>query len=365
MQWLTALLAFATTMLIFAIVVSTLVETIHRIWGLRSQGMRLMLENLFTRVVEPKLGGDAKVTAPEFATLIMENRAANPTAGARRPGRLGRLLRWFVDASVMTDIPVEVFTQKLADNRIVGAMDKLTDDVVKEIALNYETFGEEVSTFFERRARLFSVCVAIVVAWLFYIHPYNLAVAYLENPDVAETVAGRASDTYAALDRLQEKLAGLEAKTEDAGTQDSEELRAAIDAMKTDIAAAKDQTEKLEGMGVPIGWPVSDGLGECTLGAVVTGCVTKIFGQTLIFPSVLDAVWLLFGGLLVGLGSPFWAQAVSSLTATRDVTRKITEIVAPASTRLEPMLGAEMAPLAEPTALATFKTALKGMPEPE
>ena len=51
MQWLTALLAFAVTMLMFAIIVSTLVEMVHRIFHLRALGMRLMLENLYNRVI--------------------------------------------------------------------------------------------------------------------------------------------------------------------------------------------------------------------------------------------------------------------------------------------------------------------------
>ncbi|OWK21644.1 hypothetical protein AJ88_18185 [Mesorhizobium amorphae CCBAU 01583] len=72
MQWLTALLAFATTMLMFAIVVSTLVEMIHRIFGLRAKGMQLMLGNLYSRVILPKLTkseGDAKelLTPQQFA----------------------------------------------------------------------------------------------------------------------------------------------------------------------------------------------------------------------------------------------------------------------------------------------------------
>ena len=54
MQWLGAALAFATTMLFFSIVVSTLVEMIHRFAGLREKGLQLMLESLFKKVVEPQ-----------------------------------------------------------------------------------------------------------------------------------------------------------------------------------------------------------------------------------------------------------------------------------------------------------------------
>ena len=359
MQWITAVLAFATTMLVFAIVVATLVETIHRIWGFRSQGMRLMLENLYTRMIEPKLTGDKKLTAAEFATLIMENRAVTPTEGARKPGRLGRLLRWLVDASVMTDIPVEVFTQKLADNRIVGAADTFTDEIVKDVAVQYEAFGKEVSTFFERRARLLSVFVAMAVAWLFYVHPYNLAVRYVESPEIAQAMADRAEDTYASYETLRKELGKLESTAGTVDAEGTEELNTAIDDFRNAVEKAQSESETLQDVGVPLGWPAASGLEACESFPFVRDCRAELFGSAWAIPSLIDALWLVLGGLLVGLGAPFWAQAVSSLTATRDVTRKIAEIVSPGQApvrgamRLE-TLAAAAAP--EPLALATFKT---------
>ena len=92
MQWLTALLAFATTMLLFAVVVSTMVEMVHRIFRLRRKGLRLMLENLYSRVIEPKLKG-AKPTAEKFADIILENRAV---LAAGDPEKRGLRVGFFI-----------------------------------------------------------------------------------------------------------------------------------------------------------------------------------------------------------------------------------------------------------------------------
>ena len=119
---------------------------------------------------------------------------------------LKKFLRWFVDWAVVTDMPVEVFTQKLADNRIVGNAGALTDEVIKDIAQKYEAFCAEVSTYFESRARLLSVAMAFVVAWFFYVHPYKLAVTYFKNPEIAQAVADQAADVQAEYAVLVEKL---------------------------------------------------------------------------------------------------------------------------------------------------------------
>ena len=357
MQWLTALLAFATTMLIMAIVVSTLVETIHRIWKFRSKGMRLMLENLYMRVIEPKLDKDTRPSAAEFASIIMENRAATPTDGAIARGRLSQAIRWLVDAWVMTDIPVEVFTQKLADNRIVGAVDAFTDEFVQDLAIHYEAFGKEVTTFFERRARLISVCVALLVAWGFHIHPYNLALSYLENPELAEAMADRSEETYANYQDLEAKMNAFEQTL--AGVEDAsaEELQKAFDAFKTNVTEIGRESEDLKEMGVPIGWGEVAAYQACAGVPLVTGCQTSWFGWQFPIPSLVDAVWLSLGGLLIGLGAPFWAQAVSSITATRDLSRKISEIVLPGTTPAAPGIPAEGVPPREPLAVKTFNMA--------
>jgi hypothetical protein len=357
MQWLTALLAFATTMLIFAIIVSTLVELLHKVIGYRSQGLRLMLENLYDKVIAPQIVKGGTLKAADFATFIMENRAVAPREGegeAKR-GRISEAIHRFVDASVMTDIPVEVFTQKLADNRIVEAADNLTQEVIDDIAQKYEAFGKEASTLFERRARVFSVITAFVVAWAFYVHPYKLAVTYFKNPEIAQSVADRSADVHAEYRALVDRLE--EAKADGSvSAADTDQLRAAIKALQDKVGDAQKQTKELANMGVPVGWPDQSDMKPCAGINLMSDCKRDIMGAFWTQPSIGSALWLLIGGLLVGLGAPFWAQAVSNLTASRDVTRKITDIVNPqgaAGTAGARALG--YAPSARSTSFAAFK----------
>ena len=345
MQWLTALLAFATTMLIFAVIVSTFVELLHRAFKLRGKGMQLMLENLYTRAIEPHLTNEQKekMSAGEFATIIMENRAIARQDDGQQRSRIGTFFHRLIDSSSMTDIPVEVFTQKLADSRIVGKAENFTGEVLQDIAQKYEAFGHEVGTYFGRRARVFSVGVAFVVVWLFYVHPYNLAVTYFKNPAIAQSVADKAADAHSDYRTLIEKLQSVTGDGSVAG-EDATELRAAIEDLRQEISAAQITNKELAELGVPVGWPGSDELiancfddaepeGSITLEAVPLSGFCRLslpFFGAITLPSISNFFWLIVGGLLVGLGAPFWAQAVSSLTATRDLTRRITRTVSTA-----------------------------------
>ncbi|BAV45974.1 Putative uncharacterized protein [Mesorhizobium loti] len=411
MQWLTALLAFATTMLMFAIIVSTLVEMIHRIFGLRAKGLRLMLENLYNQVIVPRLeiadklkAADAaakdakskeKTGAQKFADIIMENRALRPGSSKRPRGKISQFMHWLIESSMMTDIPVEVFTQKLADSRIVEAADKVSEDVIKDIAQKYEAFGNEVSTYFERRARLFSVITAFVVAWMFYVQPYELVVTYIKNPDTAQNVAAQNVKTYDEYKALTEKLDGLPS-TKGMDASETKALTDAITHLKTTMNNAKKKNTELANLGAPVGWPeASDHVESCNLFGKPTTDTTApanpladdafrsddadmvrdltqfcrqeinllVAKPVVTLPSVANAFWLLVGGLLVGLGAPFWAQAVSSLTATRDVAQRITQIVSPqrAVTRSIVTEGAPAQP-AIPPSVATFRISATAKP---
>lgn len=421
MQWLTALLAFATTMLIFSIIVSTLVEMIHRIFGLRSKGLRLMLQNLYDRVIEPRLqvadklkAADAKPVAADetsgttkdkakektaankFADIIMENRALPPEGSDPKRGVFSKFLHWLVESSMMTDIPVEVFTQKLADNRIVAAADTVAEDVVKDIAQKYEAFGNEASAYFERRARLFSVVLAFVVAWMFYVQPYELVVTYIKDPDLAQNVAAQNVKTSNEYQALTAKLDSLSPNLGTNDAKDTKDLEDAIGGLEAAIKDANKKNTELANLGAPVGWPgASDHLETCGwtfwMGPAAVDPVAKkesddanaaekgpddpnyvrdltkfcraelnlgFAKPSFVLPTIANAFWLLVGGLLVGLGAPFWAQAVSSLTATRDVSRRIAEIVTPGKSAAADgsvLESLALAPPKTPTSVATFR----------
>lgn len=365
MQWITALLAFATTMLMFAIIVSTLVEMVHRIFHLRSKGLHLMLENLYERVIEPKLkaagqepSGTVKDNAKKFAETIMQNRAATGE-GSDEGGLIKGFFRWFADWAKVTDIPVEVFTQKLADSKVLGEADKVANEVVQDIAQKYEAFGNEISSYFESRARVFSVLIAFAVAWMFYVHPYKLAVTYFKNPELAQMIADRAPELR---ERYDELTAAVEAaKTVSQSPETTRQLEEAIENLKDAVASANKEAGELRAVGAPVGWGelAACGNNNAATAATSESCSFDLYVIGFPVPTLKNAFWLLVGGLMVGLGAPFWAQAVSSLTASRDISGKIAAIVAPARAAPAADPVTATAPAGQPVspAVAAFKVA--------
>jgi hypothetical protein len=360
MQWLTALLAFAVTMLIFAIIVSTLVEMVHRLFNLRAKGMQLMLENLYENVIGPHLSNKGDKTA--FALSIMTNRASATDSGSaliapmpkaedtlpgaggvwpwlkKLPGRFVNSISNAFDFRLMTDVPVEVFTQKLANSTIVDEAAKLTEPILKDIAQKYLAYGDEIGKYFERRAKMLSVFIAFVVAWTFYVQPYRLASSYVRSPELAEKVAAMAKDVSEEYKKQVDNLEAALATPDADPLKAKEEIEAAIRAFKSEVENANLKVANLQGLGVAVGWPDGSKIVKCgtavDAGKVIKGeqvdgfCKTRLlWSDDVIMPGFGETFWLLVGGLLVGLGAPFWAQAVSNLSATRGLSEKIVGIV--------------------------------------
>jgi len=435
MDWLTATLSFATVMLFFSVVVSTLVEMIHRFAGLREKGLQLMLESLFERVIQPQIGklndpgtGSA-VDAKAFAAIIMANRAvqgakssenlkadvdranaaykaamaadkghesyratlASATkardeaikAAKAQPSRLSRLLRYMLSASQMTSIPVEIFTQKLADSRIVNKVDAEMDAIVQDISQKYVAFGSEATEYFRRRARLFSVLVAFPVAFMFYVHPYDLANILISDPALAQKVADhRVKLTYDV--GVDPEAAISDARVDAPSAADTTTPTSPVELTKDELVARltaqnkalKAGIEEWDALGIPIGWPDNSTLPKCAdpddnpttaerwnwLGG---GCTSVLpwLDVPVARATLPQMFWLLVGGLLIGLGAPFWAQAVGALTVMRGATQKIASIVEGDDT-----VGAAASspPAAEkkkgPTAVRTFQVSRKVSP---
>ena len=136
--------------------------------------------------------------------------------------------------SELSEMPVEMFMQKLGDIEAVKATEASKEDVVKNLAQKFVAFGQDMSVFFERRARLFSVLISLIVAWVFYVHPYNLAVAYLKNPELAQDVADLS-------DKLLEKV-----KTQEGQADSRKDEKVAKPEAPTDAVAPAQEEDPPE-----------------------------------------------------------------------------------------------------------------------
>ncbi len=349
MQWLGAALAFAITMLALSTIVTTTVETIHRIVGLREKGLRLMLGHFYDAVIAPHVDPGLAATAnarDRFLDLMTANRApigeatlpigaGGDAANPRDDANDRSFLNWIWGGRRLGSLSVEDFMARLGDSGFGDAIAKVQasgtnafEVVLHDMAHKFESFGRDASEYFQARARLVSVLVAFVIGWQCYVNPLLLARTFLRDPDVTAKVI-EAGPKFIQMSKDAE--ASLEARIKEeqrndaaaASNQSPEKKEGASPAApkgpsedEKSLAFVKDgkrQAAEIIALGAPIGWTDAR-LKEA-------GFEYAWFG--LVYPRRLPealptTAWLLLGGLLIGLGAPFWRDAVLSLTAFRD-----------------------------------------------
>src|SRR5689334_21907620 len=139
MNWLAAALAFAVTMLALSTVVTTTVETIHRILGLREDGLRSMLQHLYDAAIAPHVDRAFPNGGPdrdEFLQCMTTNRAPVGDAGlpAAAAPRLAatddrRFLSWIWGGRRLGSLSVDDFMARLGASRFGDAVAQLQTDV--------------------------------------------------------------------------------------------------------------------------------------------------------------------------------------------------------------------------------------------
>ena len=335
MLWLNAALAFAITMLILSMVTSVFVETIHRLWGLRERGLYLMLGHFFDRIVAPYIktrGLNPDGLKKEFIDLMTVNRSPSGVAGSEKldaaltkdlssnSDDLDKKLyskRW--SGRRLSKLDVNEFMSRLGGSATFGGI--VRDAIIQsglpdpelalhDIATKFEAFGDEASVFFQRRARLVSVAAALVVSVSIYVHPYELFNSYLTNPDTALAIIARQDEVMKQYSTTVAAEASGQSPNSVIEKQVVDELKASLENAKT---AAADATKTLQDAGAPVGW--TNGRWEEFWRAMSDPNASKAdWGQ-----SLQTLFWLVIGGLLVGLGGPFWYDMVKSLTNIRSL----------------------------------------------
>jgi hypothetical protein len=327
MLWLNAALAFSITMFILSMVTSVFVETIHRLLAIRVKGLRLMLGHFFDRVIAlhyPDTNAlELAKLKTDFLNFMTVNRAPPGTAFKGQISRTNNdesrdegLWNWLWRGRRLDHLDVNAFMARLGSSefgdRIRASGVDAMDGVLKDIAQNFNAFGDEASQFFARRARLFSVVIAIFVSWSMFVHPQQLVATYLQNPQIADKVIAMQES---AADDLQKSVEVKRKAVDDAEAAGDQ---AALDAASKDwrgaVTAANSKLTALQQAGVPIGWNDER--------LATAGFVKGTFLWTVPVPlpaewtdrSRATIIWLIIGGLLIGLGGPFWYDIVNSLT---------------------------------------------------
>jgi hypothetical protein len=284
---------------------------------------------------------------------------------------------------------------KKANDSVGGAAADAVDAVLKDIAQKFEAVGKEAGDYFEGRARLLSVAVAVVLAFAVHVDAIELFNTYLKNPTVREAVNGKldaVTAQYKSTQQAMEKAAA--AAVPQTGQAPASQTQAPAcqtqaPACQTQAPAGQpqapvgqpqapagqagqtapadqktdpkkqfedaqkqwqdtlDNTKKtiadLSDIGVPIGWndvrraaakmkPIVYTCPEATNPFNLGGDCKKpdIWIQVPTVPSVY--LYLFIGGLLIGLGGPFWFNAITSITNIRSALGSAQGTGSPATT---------------------------------
>ena len=336
MQWLTSILAFATTMLVFSMVVSAIVEMYHRVLSKRSSGLRRMLEHYYEQVLSPQLReAGIQLDQEEFLQTMTQLRApsAAPDAARGKTKVRGCIRRYF---GLLNNLPTEAFMERLGTTSFSAIVDKGSEEereqLLKDIAQKYEIFGAESSLSFEGWARLKSVLLAMVIAWAFYVHPYDVLQTYFKDPVTAAKVAALAEEKLGKYEDFanfveQAKVEQAEQGDGDVDAADdqatSENVESLLARLEEEIETGKTEVETLKMAGAPVGWPTD----KTRFGKKAVLGLFDVY-----YPKQLrDLFWLVIGGLLIGLGAPFWAQTVRQLTQVQSVAKNVSNILQPPS----------------------------------
>jgi hypothetical protein len=405
LQFIETTLAFAVTMLVLSMVVSTFVELIHRIFSMREAGLKYMLGQLFDQVLAPYVekfnaknpalasSHPVEVVRDSFVQRMSANRAPmgaepKPTpsdstaAAAEGPKWFSK--EWFNNLKVVrlwngrdlaSMTPAE-FMERLGSIDIGAAIKEANaaanddlknagayaaeaaDSVLRDVAQKFEAFGKEAGSYFEGRARLLSVIVAIVLAFAIHVDAIELFQTFLRDPNVRAKVIEQTEAVTARQQAAQDQLAtankpalstgaaaGAPASDQAPAAEGSATAKPDVEVakLKKDLQAAiadlKATKTQLTDLGVPIGWSedrlkaarmsqwiwTCPGTGPDAWQVLQGGCEKDKRNIWLQVPGA-PSVWfyLLIGGLLIGLGSPFWYNVVTGFTNIRSVASSIT-----------------------------------------
>ncbi len=327
MEWLEAAIAFSVIMMIFSTMVAVLVENFfHRLWRFRQSGLQLLIQSLYQDAIQPRLKGHLSTTALDKASFAKHVTIIRYLPFAQSSYRLINvifsLIRAPINSKYHSSYTSLEFIERFAEtqvgrdllleakNRESDYLDKFLDDIVAK----FEDYGEITSQYFAKRAQYLSVIFSIILAVCLNISAIELFKTFLIDKTIRQQVI--AQGDKAACVMQQQLVAQNQAVNNGKKSTNKNNIdtnctfnisgpeHEANDKSKATSEGEKSLNElvkKLHSSSIPIGekWPSSD---------------IKEF--------IFRLIQVLFTGLLIGLGGPFWFDTFRKLSALTNITRQ-------------------------------------------
>jgi hypothetical protein len=355
MYLLDATIAFALSIAGFATVVTVIVEIIHKIFGLRARGLRVMLSQHFDDIIKPALDKtlkQAKKSAGSVATDIetlrddlidkmmgspLRRQQLEQVRSAASGRKLSHLPQRILNAMFeYNEVSADDYLQRLPDTKAFEQLKQLgakeLSQFVESFDRRYGEYEKAISNFFKRRAQLLSIIVGVFLAVGANIHGLRLFERYIDNPELTARIIAQTDEIGSAIKTTRESIA----------TQpdtDQEDLQT----IESELQRANDLMGKLASTGLPFGWgfypgcPISRSEEEVIQydhdcdGVTVPQKekTTKVdsIPERIVNTVKLDPLgflqWLfvvIVTGMMIGLGGPFWFDVARRLAGIRQIS---------------------------------------------
>jgi hypothetical protein len=328
MKWLEALLAFALTMIVFSTMVSVILEMIYRFLREREKLFVLMLERLFNQVLWPLVQqrlsqlSVADVRKNFVDALARNTAAAEPDAAARRRG----LQR--IDNSKLS---VLEFAERLAGTDVGKAIaaegQARVIAIVNDLAQKYDRFCGGMRSYLSERSLTWTLVISMLLAFALNIDAVVLFRSFVQDENLRHAMVAR-------YDVIVQEMKDAEAALAKAKTDASEDPKKNLEQIEARRKELQRQLGEVIDVGLPIGYEnfpgclkpgirTSVAVGDCTMPPEVKGFVSGMWHNAIErTPQFLFwIVSVVLGGLLIGLGAPFWFDVAQGLSKTLQVLK--------------------------------------------
>jgi hypothetical protein len=341
MEMLETALAFSLVMTIFSTMVTAILEIVYRLLASRERLFVLTMERLFDQIIWPVVQQRLiEKSMEEMRTAFIQALTVNPVAEIEQKRR-----KWkdFGASKRLSGMNVMEFIERLGSTEIGKAIaaegEVRMTAIVNDMSQKFDRFAKGAHDRLTQRSLGYSLWISFGLAFLLNIDAVNIFNFYMTNHKAREQIVAQRvqieNDVHFEQQRLEAQKASDSARAAVTVKADAEEelqqIEKRIDGLKEKIAA-------LQSDGLPLGYDHFPGCAwQIRSGSVADGrCNVKdVNGDA----GAWDGIWynlendtvavlfwfasVLLGGLLVGLGAPFWFSVARGLSSALQVLKAL------------------------------------------
>lgn len=356
-------IAFAVTMLALSTLVTVLLEAASRLLWRRHRILKRMLVRVYEEDISPVLD---MLKAPDNGTNNQDKKDLDTQAQIEfvnqikvspfQPekdknvifGKLVWLTSWLTTTN-SDQISREEFIRRFARSDMGG---RLSDSalnaevLVEQLGRTYDEMATGAREYMKNSSAVFSLLIGIFVALAMNIDASRLLQYYIDNPAVSQAVTNDADRFLTGYKDAQAKLAELDKNLQKGEDLDPNALAKNTSELKN-LLGVLNPEQLVLGEGLPIGasyFPFCPSSAQdklyqgktktipnavCSSTELVSDKSNTAWDKfTNIVDTVLtspDGLWwfvkVIFTGILIGLGGPFWYDAVKGLMRVTQIMR--------------------------------------------